>query len=175
MKPQQTDLLLQSRKYRVERWSFRNTPMGDFAHDLIIHPGAVIILPLLNERDVVMIHNLRPAVGTELLELPAGTLEPGEDPAVCAARELEEETGYTAGSITRLGQFYTSPGMCTEIMHCFLARELRPTTQKLDDTEQIRTEIMTLQRLDHLITRNQLVDGKTIAILAMYRLQQGGC
>ncbi len=103
--------------------------------EIVVHPGAVVILPLLDEKTVVMIRNERVAVGQTLLELPAGTLESGEDPQACAFREVIEETGYRAAKMDRLLDFFTSPGICTERMFGFVARGLEQVGQDLDETE----------------------------------------
>lgn len=90
------EVLLETRKFTVRRLEYNVPGQGLVRRELVVHPGAVTILPLLDPQTVVMIRNYRFAVGAELLELPAGTLEPPEPPVECAARELEEETGYRA-------------------------------------------------------------------------------
>ena len=134
-----------------------------------MHPGAVLILPLLSPTQVVMIRNYRFCVGAELLELPAGTLEPPELPAACAARELEEEAGYRAGRIDALCEFFTSPGFTDERMHVFVATDLTPTGQRLDATEQIRVLTMDLPDALAATADGRIVDGKTIAALHVYQ------
>jgi ADP-ribose pyrophosphatase len=136
--------------------------------EVAVHPGAVIILPLLDDGRIVLIRNQRHTVNQELLELPAGTLEPPEDPAVCAARELTEETGYTAGSITPFGWFYTSPGILTEKMYVFIATQLTLGQQDLEDNEQILPYPVTQSDALSLIRQNLIVDAKSIATLLKY-------
>jgi ADP-ribose pyrophosphatase len=141
--------------------------------EVCLHPGAVIILPVLGDGRIVMIKNRRHTVFEELLELPAGTLERdaaghSEEPAPCAARELTEETGYTAAKLSPLGWFYTSPGILNEKMHAFLATELSPGTQDLEDNEQIRVEILGREEIFSLIRENRIVDAKSIATLLKY-------
>jgi ADP-ribose pyrophosphatase len=102
-----------------------------------VHPGAVVVLPLLDADTIVMIRNFRPSVGATLLELPAGTLEADEPAEACAGRELIEETGYRAGRIEPLVDFYTSPGVLSERMFAFVARELSHVGQQLDEGEEI--------------------------------------
>ncbi len=146
--------------------------------EVVLHPGAVIILPVLEGGEnprIVLIRNRRHTVRQDLLELPAGTLEPAsppqtghEDPALCAARELTEETGYAAGSIRPLGWFYTSPGILTEKMYAFVATDLAAGTQDLEDNEQIRVEILTRTEILQLIEENRIVDAKSIATLLRY-------
>jgi len=141
--------------------------------EVCLHPGAVIILPVLADGRIVMIHNQRHTVDEELLELPAGTLERDEqgnieDPAPRAATELLEETGYTAKSIEPFGWFYTSPGILTEKMYAFIATGLTPGPQHLEDTEEIKVEIFSPADLRRLIQENQITDAKTIATLLKY-------
>ena len=111
----------------------------------MVHPGAVVVLPLLDDGRIVMIHNFRHTMEEELLELPAGTLAPGEPPIDAARRELSEETGYAAGSVEPFITFYTLPGICTERMHAFIATDLRAGEQRLEPGEQIRVEIVDLE------------------------------
>lgn len=162
--------LLSTRIFRVERRHY-HASNGAFKREVIVHPGAVVILALLNTDRVVMIHNRRHTIGRELLELPAGTLEPGEAPLDCARREIHEETGYRANKITPLCEFYTTPGICTERMHAFVAQDLTYTRQQLDPNEHIRVELMALDRIADMICNGQIEDGKTIATLATFILR----
>jgi len=136
--------------------------------EVVVHPGAVLILPVLGDGRVVMIRNQRHTVHEELWELPAGTLHTGEDPANCAGRELTEETGYTAGRIEATGWFYTSPGILTEKMYCFAAYDLVEGEQSLEDNEQIKVERLTRGAILALIQENKIVDAKSIAALLKY-------
>lgn len=162
------EVLLTARKFRVERKEYLIPWRGRVSQELVVHPGAVLILPLRGDDRVVMIHNYRYAAGSELLELPAGTLEPGEDPVACAARELEEEAGYQAGRIEPLCEFYTTPGFTDEFMHAFVATELKETAQRLEANEQIRVEIMRLSDALEATTDGRIVDAKTICALQVY-------
>jgi len=94
--------------------------------EIVVHPGAAAVVPLLPEGRVLMIRQYRHAAGQVLYELPAGTLQPGESPADCARRELAEETGYAAGELELMLSTYLSPGYSTELIHVFLARDLHP-------------------------------------------------
>lgn len=162
------DVLLTTRKFRVERRQYQIPGRGQVSKELVVHPGAVLILPLMGDAEVVLIRNYRYAVEEELLELPAGTLEPGEAPADCAARELMEETGYRAGRLEALCEFYTTPGFTNERMHAFVATRLEQAAQKLDDTEQIRVEIMRLADALDACVDGRIRDAKTIAALQVY-------
>lgn len=166
--------LLRARKFTVERCEYNVPGVGQVQRELVVHPGAVLILPLLDSRTAVLIHNYRFSVGAELLELPAGTLEPGEDPAVCAARELEEETGYVADCIEPLCQFYTSPGFTNELMYCYVATGLAHKGQKAEPTEQIRVQPMALADALVACADGRILDGKTIAALQVYHYRQTG-
>jgi len=126
---------------------------------------AVVILPLLEDAQVVLIQNERFAVGQTLWELPAGTLEPDEDPAACAARELAEETGYEAQQIERLTAFYPSPGFCTEKLHAYRATGLKHVGQSLEETERITTHVVALDEAYAMVREGRIEDAKTIAAL----------
>jgi ADP-ribose pyrophosphatase len=139
--------------------------------EVVLHPGAVIILPVLDNGRIVMIRNLRHTVGQWLWELPAGTLEPPEPPALCAGRELVEETGYHAAEIIDFGWFYTSPGILTEKMYAFIATGLTPGSQALEDNETITVEALPPDAIIGMIQANEIVDGKTIAVLLKYLMK----
>lgn len=141
--------------------------------EIVLHRGAAVMLPLLDGQRVVLVWNYRYPIGQRLLELPAGTLDPGESPEACAARELEEEIGYLAGKLTKLAEFYPSPGILSECMHLFLAEELHPSRQQLDPGEDIQVEILPLDQAVDLVSRGEIRDGKTIVGLLLYdRLRQ---
>lgn len=137
-------------------------------YDFITHPGAAVILPLLGDGRVLLIANQRPAIGQELLELPAGTLDHDEDPRVCAARELTEETGYRAGKLEPLLSFYSSPGFCDERLHAFLASDLQPGRTALEPGEDIRPVPLELEEALRLIGCGAICDAKSIVSLLWY-------
>ncbi|MEY4509976.1 MAG: hypothetical protein RLZZ450_2098 [Pseudomonadota bacterium] len=141
--------------------------------EMVVHPGSVVLLPVLDDGRIVMIHNRRFAVESTLLELCAGTRELGpdgepEDVVSCAARELEEETGYRASELVPLLSFYPSPGMSSEHMFVFVARGLLQTSQKLDPTEHIEVVLLTLDQVLERIRLNQIRDAKTIAAVLYF-------
>ena len=160
------------RGQRIDLILRRQTTAGGAVRqrEVLVHPGAVIILPLLSDGRIVLIRNRRHTVLDELWELPAGTLEKGEDPLPCAARELTEETGYTAARLDPLGWFYTSPGILTEKMYAFVATGLAAGAQNLEDNEQIQVEVAFPDQVRGLIRANRIVDAKTIATLYKYFL-----
>lgn len=155
-------------KFAVERRRVPTRDGGTAMREVVVHPGAVVVLPILDDGRIVMIRNHRFAVDETLWELCAGTLEPGEEPAVTAGRELVEETGYSAASVEPLTTFYTSPGICDEKMYAYLARGLTEVGQQLEATEQIEVELLTHGEVMRLVEEGQIRDGKTIATLLYY-------
>jgi ADP-ribose pyrophosphatase len=154
--------------FKGKRFSVVRT-RGTPPREIVVHPGAVVILPLVDANSVAMIRNERVAVGETLWELPAGTLEPGESPQACAERELIEETGYRARKVTPLLELFSSPGICNEAMFVFLAEGLELVGQDLDEGEKITVEIVPMARVMQMVRENQVRDGKTIASLLYYQ------
>lgn len=169
---QDTETLLRTPKFDVERRFIRLADGRQVERQVIVHPGAVVVLPVLEDGRIVMINNHRFAVGRTLLELPAGTLEADEDPAACAGRELEEETGYRCRRIEPLCDFYTSPGILSERMYAFVASDLEHVGQRLEAGEEIEVAIEPADKIRQLLIGGKLKDGKTIAVLGTYFLQQ---
>jgi len=135
--------------------------------EIVEHRGAVAIVPLLDADTVLLIRQYRQAVGETLLEIPAGTLEPGEPPDQCAERELQEETGYHAGKLRRLFSQYLAPGYSQEVLHVYLAEQLTPTRQQTDEDETVELVPTPLQQVELMILNGQIKDAKTIAGLLM--------
>jgi ADP-ribose pyrophosphatase len=155
--------------FRVESCEVVDRSGRRARRDIVRHPGAVTVIPVLPDGRVVVIRNERIAVGERLLELCAGKLEPGEEPLVAAGRELEEECGYRAGRLEPLGMFYTSPGFADERMYVFLATELAPVERRLEPGEEIEVEIRSLAELEASIASGELRDGKTLGALTLWR------
>jgi ADP-ribose pyrophosphatase len=129
------------------------------------HPGGAVALAMFPDERIILVKQFRYPMGKFLYELPAGKLDAGEDPAVCAERELTEETGYMAKDWKKLTAIYTSPGFCTEQLHIFLATRLSryEKGQKLEEGEQSLTvEITPLSTAIQMIERQEIVDAKTI-------------
>lgn len=137
--------------------------------EIIQHPGAVAILPLLDANTVILVSQWRRAAGDILLEIPAGTLEKEEDPFLCAQRELQEEIGYYARSLTPFGGFYTAPGFCTEYIHLFLGKDLEEKKLEAEDDEGIDVVSLSLDKALSLIESKKIIDAKTIAALYQYQ------
>jgi ADP-ribose pyrophosphatase len=161
--------VLTGARFNVDRLVLRGRDGREVERELVVHPGSVVIVPVLDDGQIVLIRNERPSVGRALWELPAGTLEQGEDPSACAARELEEETGYRAARVERLTAFFACPGTSTERMHAFVATGLSLVGQKLEPTEQIRPEPRALERVVEMVRDGEIEDAKTIAAVLFYR------
>jgi len=129
------------------------------------HPGGAVVVPVFENGDVLMIKQFRYPIEKVIYELPAGKLDPDEDPEHCARRELEEETGYKAGTYRKLTAFYTTPGFCTEKLHIYLAtglQELKSGQNLEEGEESITLERIPLQQALDMIAEEEIVDGKTI-------------
>lgn len=153
------------RRFDFEIIAVRRPGGSVIEREVVRHSGAVVVVPVTDDGRLVLIRNHRVAVGETLWECCAGTLEAGEDPAVCAGRELAEETGYSAGRIESLGWFYTTPGLTDERMHAFLATDLRFVGQDLEDDETIDVELVSTARAMEMIDRGELRDGKSLVAL----------
>lgn len=138
--------------------------------EIIEHPGAVVIAAVDDEGRVLMVRQYRHAAGEALLELPAGTMEPGEEPTVTAVRELQEETGYYPGELTPAGGYFSTPGFCNEFLHLFIARHLRAQPLKGDDDEEIEVEAVPVEDIPSLVLSGKIKDAKTIAGLFVLEL-----
>ena len=131
--------------------------------EVVRHPGGVVALPLLEDKRILFVRQHRYPLDKLLLELPAGKLDSDERPEVCVVRELEEETGYRAGKIQKLCEFYVSPGYCDELLHLYLATDLVPTKQNLEPNEEFITiETYSLDQAIALIGKGEITDAKTI-------------
>jgi len=141
------------------------------AREVVHHPGAVAMVPVRNDGHLLLVTQYRHAMGARLLEIPAGTLEPGEDPLLAAGRELREEVGFRAGRMDYVGRFYVAPGYCDELLHLYICRDLEVDSLDADDDEDIEVEAMTLDEALEAIADERIVDAKSIiGILQWSRL-----
>jgi ADP-ribose pyrophosphatase len=163
------EVLFEGHRFRVER-AVQVTPDGaEHVREVVRHPGAVVILPLLDDGRVCFVRNYRVAVAETLIELPAGTLEPNEDPAETARRELAEETGYRASRIDHLLTFCMSPGILDERMHLYIARQLVAGPMALEPGEDIEPVLCTWDETLAMVRRGEIRDAKTLVGLLYYR------
>lgn len=173
------ELIHEGRKYNFERVSSLTPEGRHVSLEIVRHPGAVCIVAVaaagggpghiegISEGGVVMITNYRVTVQQLLWEVPAGTKEAGEEAIVCAQRELEEETGFSAGSIEPIASFYTTPGMTDELMHAFVAKDLSYVGQRLEADEEIQVRVMRVDEALGMVERGDIVDGKTMTALLL--------
>ncbi len=151
---------------RVDRVELPNGRIT--TREIVEHPGAVVIVPLDGAGRVGMVRQYRSAIAQESLELPAGTREPPEPAAACAARELGEEMGLSAAHWFPLVEFYSSPGFCTELLSVFVAMSLMAVPASPEDDENISREWVELTKVPELIASGELRDGKSIASLLAF-------
>ena len=166
------DILFQGQRFRVERAVQTTADGSRHLREIVRHPGAVVILPLLDDGRICFVRNYRVAVGQTLIELPAGTLEPDEDPAQTALRELAEETGYRADRMEHLLTFCMSPGILDEQMHLYLAAALQPGPMALEAGEDIQPLLCTWEEALAMAHRGEIHDAKTLVGLLYYRTFQ---
>jgi ADP-ribose pyrophosphatase len=137
--------------------------------EVVKHPGGVTAVPVLDDGRILLIRQFRYPIGKFILELPAGKLDSGQPPLETMARELEEEIGYQAGSLTYLCSFYTTPGISDELIHFFIARKLTPCPQRLEEGEHITVEAYSPEECLEKMRTGEIRDGKTILGILWYQ------
>jgi len=172
---EKSEVLLTAQKFRVVRETI-TTPSGKTkSREIVRHPGACVIVPLLDDGRVCLIRNWRVAVNQTLIELPAGTLEPPETPGKTAERELIEETGYRAQQIEFLHAFFLSPGILDEKMYLYLATGLTAGETAREEGEEIENWLVQWEEAIAMIFRGEIQDAKTIVgLLWVDRMQRTG-
>ncbi len=138
--------------------------------ELIHHPGAVAIVPILDDGSIIFVKQYRYPVGTVMYEIPAGKLDPGEEPDVCAERELSEETGYSAKEWQRLTSIVTTPGFTEEVIHLYAARGLEKHDQHTDEDEFIDVVKLTPQQVREMVLEGDIFDSKTLSALCVLEM-----
>lgn len=160
-----SESLLAGRAFKIRRDHLR-TPSGtESSFDIVEHVGSVVLVPIDAMGKVVFVRQYRHAAQTDLLELPAGTLDDNESYEACAAREMREETGLAADKLQKIGEFYLAPGYSTEIMAVFLARDLRPDPLPADADEFLQVEKLPLAKALEMAQLGQVPDAKSLAAL----------
>jgi ADP-ribose pyrophosphatase len=165
----QATRILQGEVFGVDRVEWTDPAGRSLSRHIVRHPGAVTVVPELADGRLVMIRNWRVSVERWLLEFCAGKLEPGEAPEAAALRELQEETGFRAESLSKIGTYLTSPGFADERMHAFVARGLVPVPRDLQPGERIEVVTHAPGDIERMIADGQLEDGKTIAAFALWK------
>jgi len=164
-------LFYQGRKFNFEviRLRLPNKVEGDW--ECVRHPGGALAVPVTSDGKLILLRQYRFAAQGRLLEFPAGTVEPNEDPFSTIQREIEEETGYSANKWQKLGEFFLAPGYSDEIIYAFLAQDLQPLSKppKQDDDEDLETVFMTPEELEKAILSGEPVDAKSVTSFFMAR------
>jgi ADP-ribose pyrophosphatase len=151
---------------KVDTIEYKNGNTGK--REVAIHPGGAAVVPVTSEGKIVLLTQFRHPVQKDTLEIPAGKLDNNEDPFVCAKRELEEETGYRSDNIKKLGEIYTTPGFCNEVLHLYIARDLVPGDHNREDGEEgMELFELTFDEIDEKIKNGELLDAKTICAVYM--------
>src|SRR2546423_2910798 len=162
-------LIYSGKKIKLELHHLEDSNTGTrHVREVVVHPGAVCVLPFLDDDRVILIRNRRYAVGQILLEIPAGTLEKNEDPINCAGRELLEETGYLAGRLKPVNHFFASPGILTERLYAYAAYDLERGRAAPEEDEEITLLPAAWDDVMEMLRMNEIQDGKTIATLLTY-------
>ncbi len=139
--------------------------------EVAVHNGGAVVVPVKDDGKIILVKQFRYPFQDFLLELPAGKLEKNEDPKECATRELTEETGYSSDTITKLGKIYTTPGFCTEVLHIYLAENLKSGNHNREEGEYgMEVYEFTLDEINKKIRSGEIVDAKTISGIHFYKL-----
>ena len=157
------------RAFKVRRDHLLTPSGSNVQYDIIEHIGSVSIVPVDENGQIYFVRQYRHAAEVDLLELPAGTLEPGEPPEQAAAREIREETGMAAQHLQKIGSFYLAPGYSTELMHVFLATGLTHDPLDPDSDEYLSVEILSVADAFKLAESGQMLDAKSLAALFLAR------
>ena len=160
-----SEILMKGRAFAIRRDHLKTPDGRETKFDIIEHGGSVVIIPIDKNGHMLLVRQYRHATGGDLLELPAGTLDDNEDPKVCAAREIREETGMAAGVLTKLGDFFLAPGYSTEFMVVFLATDLSHKPLEADADEFLSVESIPVAEAIRKAERGEIPDAKSLASL----------
>jgi ADP-ribose pyrophosphatase len=166
-----TKPVFQGRMISLQVDTVRLPDGGTATREIVKHPGAVAVLALTEEGKMLVVEQFRKPLERMQVEIPAGKLEPGEDPLDAAGRELEEETGYRAVNLRHLHSFASSPGFAEEVVHLYYADELRKGEVHLDDEEFLTCEAITLEQAWQYIRESRICDAKTLLAVYIWQLQ----
>lgn len=166
-----TDPIFQGKIISLQVDRVRLPNGGEATREVVRHPGAVAVLAIRDDR-MIVVEQYRKALGRTLVEIPAGKLEKGEHPPEAAIRELEEETGYSCDEVRPIGSFYTSPGFADEIIHLYVADQLKAGEANPDEDEFLDCEAITLETAKRYIAEGRIADAKTIAAVYAWQLHR---
>lgn len=170
-----SQLIYDGRAVRLRVDTVRVPGGGETSREIVDHSDCVAVIAIDAEDNILLVNQFRKPVEKELLEIPAGGIEPGEDAVATVRRELREEIGYLPRKIERLGGFYSTPGYCTEYLHLYLATDLVPSRLNAEDTESIEVVRVPVSQLRSMIAAGDICDAKSIAgLLAFLDFKRGG-
>lgn len=164
-----SDVLMKGRAFAIRRDTLKTPDGRETKFEIIEHGGSVVLIPVDEKGNILFVRQYRHASGQDLLELPAGTLDENEQPDVCAAREIREETGMAAGKLVKLGDFYLAPGYSTEFMHVYLATDLSYNPLEADSDEFLSVESIPIAEAIRKAERGEVPDAKSLAALFLAR------
>jgi ADP-ribose pyrophosphatase len=171
----QRRVIYRGRKIDLALQMVRLADGSEAEREVVLHRGAVALVPMVDRDHVCLVRNQRYAVGRTLLEVPAGTLDPGETPEGTAVRELREETGYEAGLLTQISHWFVSPGVISERMFLFLCEDLRPGPTSHQPDETLEPVVVAWDEAVRMVRDGRIEDAKTmLAILICDRLRGAG-
>lgn len=159
--------IFRGRVIALRRDTIRTADGKELQREVVAHPGAVVVIAAEGD-DLLFVRQYRYAAGEELLELVAGTCEPGEEPEVTAGRELQEEAGFKAGRLTKLVAFYSAPGFCSELLHLYMADDLTPSRLPGDEDEEIEVVRIPVAEAVRMALAGEFRDAKTLAGVLLY-------
>lgn len=161
-----SEILFEGSFLKMDRLTVILPDGKEATRDVVRHPGAVAVVAMVDDENIIVVEQFRAALNKTLIEIPAGKLEKGEDPLECAKRELEEETGFIPGEIEYLGKIATGPGFTDEIIYIYKASDLVKGTKGGDEDEFIDIKTISLENLKKMIRDGEIIDAKTISSIA---------
>lgn len=164
-----SEVVYKGKVFNIEKDVISLPDGRETTRETIIHHGAAAMLPIDDEGKIIFVRQYRHSARKEVLEIPAGTIEDGEDPYDCAVREIEEETSCKAGKMTFMFKMYSSIGFCNEIIYVYLAENLVKGQFNMDDDEFITIERYSLEESIDLIKKGEICDSKTISAVLAYK------
>lgn len=160
-----SEIIVEGRVFKLRQDEIKYPNGRTATYDIVDHAGAVTLIPIDADGNIWFVRQYRHAAGQTLLELPAGTLDEGEQPKQCAQRELREEIGYSAGELSLIGEFFLAPGYSSEYMYAYVATNLSHDPLTPDEDEFLETECHPWSHVQKMLEKNKIRDAKTIACL----------